>query len=121
MSVTGDLEMLSSGHVVVSPHGELDLAEKERLNDLFEAATQVSSHVIADLSCVTFMDSSALAVILRWHQTAQVLGGEVVLTGSSPSLRALLEITQLDKVLSVYSTTAAAVAGTASPDAGVPV
>ena len=108
--MTGDLEMLSSGHVLVIPSGELDIAEKGRLDDLFEAATQVSSHLIADLSDVTFLDSTALSSILRWHQTAEVLGGELVLTGVSLRIRTLLEITQLDKVLEVYPTIAAALA-----------
>lgn len=112
MSLTGELELLPSGYVLVVPQGELDLAETGHLDDLFDAALQVESHLIVDLSRVTFMDSSALSSFLRWHKSAQVLGGELVLVGASPRVQALLEITRLDEVLCVYSTTNGAVAGT---------
>jgi anti-sigma B factor antagonist len=52
-----------------------------------------------DMSSVVFVDSSALAELLRAQRGAEATGGEVVLVEPSDPVRIILELTALDQVL----------------------
>lgn len=51
--------------------------------------------VVIDLSQVAFVDSTALAELVRLQKAARVLGGEVVIRRPSDPVRVILEITDL--------------------------
>jgi anti-sigma B factor antagonist len=55
-------------------------------------------HVIADLSGVEFMDSSALAALVTTLKRTMQHDGEIVLAGASGPARIILELTRLDQV-----------------------
>ena len=63
--------------------------------------------VLADLSRVTFIDSSGLGVLVQAHRTAQE-GRTRLLVVASPPVRKLLSLTALDTVLETYDDLAAA-------------
>ena len=83
-------------HFVVL-RGELDLATAAGLGDwLLEIS---GSRVVIDLSELTFMDNSGLAVLI---DAKNQLGGAVVFTRPQPNVRQVLEITGLTDLLTEW-------------------
>lgn len=74
-------------------HGEIDSASRDHLALVaraFRASACTSARV--DVSGVTFVDSSALALLLSMRTVAADRGGRVVLVGPGRRLRRLLTI-----------------------------
>jgi anti-sigma B factor antagonist len=63
--------------------------------------------VVADLSGVTFLDSSGLGVLVQAHRTAVERDTTLVVV-ASPPVRKLLRLTGLDTVLDTYDELSAA-------------
>lgn len=57
--------------------------------------------VVADLSGVTFIDSSGLGVLVQAHRTARERDNQLLVV-ASPPVRKLLRLTGLDTVLETY-------------------
>jgi anti-anti-sigma factor len=78
---------------VVMLAGELDALTAPRL----QAALREFSgeHVTLDLSDVTFMDSTAIRVLVAAHKKTFLSGGSIVLQGVQPASRKVMEITGL--------------------------
>ena len=55
--------------------------------------------VIVDLSKVDFMDSTGLSALVVAYRQANEVGSSVLVAGAQPSVRRVLEITQLDALL----------------------
>ncbi len=90
--------------VTVRPHGELDLLTCPYLEQL--AVVQIggddaAADLVVDLSQVTFLDSSALAVLVEVNRVAGENATGFLVTGLTPRQRRLFEITRLDHVLRV--------------------
>jgi anti-sigma B factor antagonist len=81
---------------VVSPVGELDLASATALRGAIERALCVDATTVRiDLAAVTFLDSTALAVIVEGWRNASGRGVRYELTNPMPNVRRVLEITGL--------------------------
>lgn len=88
---------------VVHPRGELDIATVDQL-DRSLSDVPVSSHVIVDLSEVTFVDSVTLSRLVRAARLHESAGSAVVLAGAAGIVQRVLSITQLDAVLRCATT-----------------
>ena len=55
-------------------------------------------HVVVDLSGVTFIDSSGLAVLIKAMQDVKEYGGKFALAGLNHNLRSIFEMARLDQV-----------------------
>lgn len=60
-----------------------------------------SENVIVDLSSVEFMDSSALAGLVKVLKRTMEHDGSIVLVDPSPAARIILELTRLDEVFPI--------------------
>src|SRR5688572_24778934 len=96
---------------VLALEGEIDLHAsphvKEMLDPLIARKTPV---IIADLSGVTYIDSSGLALFIEALQRVQGYGGKLALCGLGASLRAIFEIARLDQIFRIFPDKAAALA-----------
>ena len=91
--------------------GELDHhAAREiggRLDRAIEAALPLRlglfpcEKLVLDLSELTFMDSSGIAVVMRVRQRVRDLGGAVTLRGVRPQARKVLDAAGLDRFVTV--------------------
>ncbi|MDP9386889.1 MAG: STAS domain-containing protein [Actinomycetota bacterium] len=83
--------------------GELDACTApilaERLADLIDA--QGNLNVVLDLSATTFIDSSGLTALVTAHKALRSRGGRFAVAAPTAPVRRLLEITGLDRVLTV--------------------
>ncbi|MBP0724289.1 anti-sigma F factor antagonist [Bacillus sp. RG28] len=81
--------------------GELDhhTAEDLRLqvNEVLEKES--IQHILLNLEQLTFMDSSGLGVILGRYKVIRNKGGEMVVCSISPSIKRLLDMSGLFKIV----------------------
>lgn len=96
---------------VLALEGEIDLHAsphvKEMLDPLIARKTPV---IVADLSGVTYIDSSGLALFIEALQRIQGYGGKLALCGLGASIRAIFEIARLDQIFRIFPDKAAALA-----------
>jgi len=60
------------------------------------------THVVFDLKGVSHMDSAAIGAIVRCHAKLRNAGGELRLAGAQPMIAHSLQITKVDRIISVY-------------------
>lgn len=83
-------------------HGEIDFACREELATVARVfATSRHRDAEVDVSDVTFVDSSALALLLGMRRVAADRGGRVVLVGPGRRLRRLLSIAGVSPLFGV--------------------
>ncbi|REE95140.1 anti-sigma factor antagonist [Thermomonospora umbrina] len=102
------------GCAVISLRGELDIASADDLRRHLHAARRThGDHLVLDLDDLEFMDSHGLSVIIGCHKAVTAGAGSLALTGARPIVRRTLQITGLDRRLSLYDTVEEATASTA--------
>jgi anti-sigma B factor antagonist len=87
--------------LVVSVHGELDLATAPQLEDVVLPVLKDGGDVVLDLRPLEFMDSTGVRVIVAAHVCAGEGGGSLVLVRTDPEgpVGRVLEISGLDGIL----------------------
>ena len=97
---------------VIAPEGEIDLHSSSLIKDQLEPVLAGKrAKVIVDLSGVTYVDSSGLAVFIEAMQSVQGYGGTFALCGLRESVQQILAISRLDQVFRIYPDQAAALVG----------
>ena len=88
------------GLTILRLTGELDLATVNDLQETVAALVdRAPEHLIVDLSDVTFMDSSGIALLLQVSQRLP----RTELRNPSPLIRRVLDLTALTEILPVVS------------------
>jgi anti-sigma B factor antagonist len=96
---------------VLPLEGEIDLHVSPRISEkLAEMIKAKSSRVIVDLSRVTYIDSSGLAVLISAMQDVEEYGGRFALAGLQENVKTIFETARLDKVFLMYPHVDAALA-----------
>ncbi len=105
------------GHVVLSPHGEVDYATGPQLKDaITDALVAGDVHVVVDLLDVDFLESTGLGALIGGRRRALALNGSLSLVCTSESLLKVFRITGLDTVFAIHdSVGSATTAGEPSP------
>jgi anti-sigma B factor antagonist len=104
--------------MVITISGDLDIVTSPQLDDCLTEAETDHSRVILDCGGVTFLDTSALAVIVGHWKKAEARGGTLALAGPRYRYTKTLWITGLADKLTRYDTVdegLAALANVASP------
>ena len=102
---------------VVTLAGEVDLYTAPKFQEaLLQGIAEGARRVIVDLSAVTFLDSTALGVLIRGAKELGPDGGALHLVSGPGSVRRILEITGLAGVFAIHSTLDEALAAAASLD-----
>lgn len=89
---------------VVSTGGELDVDSAVGLDDALDFAARCARDVVIDMSRVTFVDSSALGVLLSARSRARESGGSLALVRPPELARRLLASTLLQTAFAVHET-----------------
>ena len=98
---------------VLPLQGEIDLHVSPRISEkLGEMIKQKPSRVVIDLSGVTYIDSSGLAILISAMQDVEEYGGRFGLAGLQENVRTIFETSRLDKVFLIYPHVDAALAAT---------
>jgi anti-sigma B factor antagonist len=96
---------LSDDVGLVAVTGELDLYAAPRLEAAIQSASDTDGAVVVvDLSGTSFIDSTALGVLLAHVRRLAARGGRLVLVSNDPRTVRLLEVTGVDRRLPLRST-----------------
>jgi anti-anti-sigma factor len=103
----GELEVTShalpQGGTVVRVDGELDMATTPEFEEVVEDV-DAGSRVVIDLSKCTFLDSSAVRILVTVAREAEETGGTVAIVAHDPGILRVLEIAAVDRMLPVHAT-----------------
>ncbi len=93
------------GTGIVTAAGEIDLATAPRLREaISDHLTAGVVHLVLDLTAVSFMDSTALGVLVGAGKKVAGLGGSLKVVSQDPRIVRLLAVTGLSRFLPVHPT-----------------
>jgi anti-sigma B factor antagonist len=96
---------------VLPLEGEIDLHVSPSIAaSLAAMIQQKTARLVVDLSRVTYIDSSGLAVLIEGMQNTEAYGGNFALAGLQENVRAIFEIARLDQVFIIFPHVDAALA-----------
>ncbi|KRT68427.1 MAG: anti-sigma-factor antagonist [Candidatus Rokubacteria bacterium CSP1-6] len=109
----GGLQPEREDIVEVAPKGDLDMASvsQMKLQDYINAGR---IKLVLDLESIEYIDSAGLGEIVRAMKRAREAGGDLRLCGVHGQVGKIIEITGLNKAISVYPTREEAVASWSS-------
>lgn len=88
---------------VLPLEGEIDLHVSTRVAaSLAALIDQKPSRLVVDLSRVSYIDSSGLAVLIEGMQNVEAYGGKFILAGLQENVRPIFEIARLDQVFVIF-------------------
>lgn len=103
----GDPELFSAevtkgdGEVVVAVRGEIDLVTAPTLWETIAEVIPDTKRLVVDLRATEFIDSTGLGVLVRALKRLRHRGGDLVLRSPRPNARKVLNITCLDRVMTI--------------------
>jgi anti-sigma F factor antagonist len=98
-----DVEAPNASSRVLTPHGEVDAHTAPALRQAVaeQLLDPEVTQLVIDLSHATFLDSSALGVLIGAFKRMTERGGRLDVVQPSAPLRRIFEITALDRILSL--------------------
>ncbi|MDI3317416.1 MAG: STAS domain-containing protein [Bacillota bacterium] len=97
-------ESFDGRRVILHLEGEMDLHTAPLFRERLEEAVERYGvcDVVADLSAVTFIDSSGLGALLGRHRALRERGGALHLLAPGERLRSILDLAGLTRALDVW-------------------
>jgi len=74
---------------------------KKMLDSLQDVLGGSHKEIIVNLRLVNYMDSSVLGVLVNFQKSVKDQGKNLVITGLSPSIRKIFELTKLDRFFEI--------------------
>jgi len=94
---------MQSGVVVIRPEGRLNMVAAPSLrNELRTLVEGGSTRLVVDLAGTDFIDSSGLGALISGLKIARQAGGDLRIAAPTKQVTAVLELTNLDRVLHTY-------------------
>ncbi len=87
---------------VISLSGSFDASEAPAAREEFRRICEKGSgKILIDLAQVQFIDSSGLSVLVSTLKNARNKGGDLALISLTPSVRSIIELTRLHRILDI--------------------
>ena len=97
---------------VVAVRGAIDLFTAPELKEgLLGVVENGATQIVLDLTETSFLDSSALAVLLSARKSLAGRSGRLAIAGLNPNLQATFALTGLDQLFAIAATREDAIAG----------
>ena len=94
---------------VVRGEGRLNMVSAPLLREaVAEAIAAGRPRIVVDLSAIEFMDSSGLGALVGCLKTARQAGGDLRISAPSEQVVMVLQLSNLDRILTSYPTPEAA-------------
>ena len=87
--------------ITISIEGRFDFSLHQNFREAY--SNEQCKELVLDLSLTSYMDSSALGMILLVKDYIENLGGEVIITKPSENVLKILEIAQFHRLLKIES------------------
>jgi len=95
---------VKDSYAEVKSVGRLNMVAAPKLRELVaEVVAGGSSRVVVNLAETDFMDSSGLGALIGCLKAARQAGGDLRISGVQPQVKMVLELTNMDRVLTAYS------------------
>jgi anti-sigma B factor antagonist len=107
----GIVEQRGDGSVTLSVTGEIDVATAPALRERIDGVIEAGVVLVVDLLGVSFLDSTALGVLIAAHKRCEESGTVLRIVVSEPRLVKIFEITGLTELLTIVPTLDQAVGG----------
>jgi anti-sigma B factor antagonist len=108
-------EEAGAGVAVLALTGEIDLYTcPEFKQELLRVIADGATLIVVDLTKTTFIDSTALGVIIRGVERLKQRDGRLVVVCADPNIVKIFEVTGLNRIFSVYGSRDEALAQTPS-------
>lgn len=93
-----------NGQLVISVReARLDAHNSGELKDrILRILEEGGRRLVVDLADVSFIDSSGLGALLSGYKNATQRAGSFILAGLQPRVRAMFELTRLNRVFDIY-------------------
>jgi anti-sigma B factor antagonist len=99
------------GHHVIAARGEIDLFTAPELKQVLTDVIEGGEHrVVIDLTDVSFLDSTALGVLIGAVKRLRSRGGALAIVNTDTSIAKTFEITGLDQIFTILPSRAEALA-----------
>ena len=96
---------------VLPLEGEIDLHVSPRVSESLRAMLDKKpKRIVVDLSKVSYIDSSGLAVLIEAMQNVEDYGGRFFLAGLQENVKPIFDIARLDQVFVIFPHVDAALA-----------
>lgn len=89
------------GVTVIELHGEVDLSWVSEIRDVLLKKVGDQGMLAVDLSDVSYMDSSGIAVMVEAFQLSRDRGTEFMVYRPSEATRSVLTLTRMDRVFAI--------------------
>ena len=100
---------------VVAIRGDVDLFTASELKEVFAQAIEAGRiRIIVDLAETTFLDSSALSVLMVAHKRLRSCDGALAIVNLNENLRKIFKITGLEQTFTILPTRDAALEAVSS-------
>ena len=93
----------SADLAIVELEGEVDIYSSPQFREaLSQGIGEGATRVVVDLAKVTFIDSTALGVVVGGVKGLRARGGSLDIVCHDENIRRIFEITGLDRILGMY-------------------
>lgn len=89
------------GVLVISASGRLDSSSAGALEAVLPARTKERKAVVLSLADVPYVSSAGLRVLLIGAKAAKAVGNRLVITGLSPAVREVFDISGFSKIFTI--------------------
>jgi anti-anti-sigma factor len=99
-----DIKLTTTGSVgTISMNGRFDFSAHKFFKEAYDQFLPQKdiSQVVINLAAVSYLDSSALGMLLLLNERAQAEGKLVELTRANPTVREILDIANFDKLFAI--------------------
>jgi len=111
-----EIKTISSGQVaVVSPVGRIDAMNSKQVRKKFEECLNQTNLVVFDCRELEFLDSTGLGGLVSCLHKTISADGDLRLSGLSPRVKMIFEVTQAESLFRIFPDVDSAVASF-SPD-----
>lgn len=92
-----------SGRLTVSLSGELDHHEAQKAMESIEQAIEASlpREIILDMSALSFMDSSGIAIVLKMNRLLRLTNGKMRIVSPQPQPLKVLEAAGIGRIIPI--------------------
>src|SRR5690349_20718115 len=87
---------------VLMPEGRFDAYQTATVDEWFGEMIQSHRFMVVNLSAVSFMDTRAIATLVKWMKKTREQGGDLKLCNMGNAVRVIIELSKLDKAFAIF-------------------
>jgi anti-sigma B factor antagonist len=99
------VDLLEDGSAVLRLQGKLNMVSAPAVREaIVSLVSEGHPRVVVDLSGVPFLDSSGLGALIAGLKSTRQAGGDLRIASPTEQVRLVLQLTNMERVLTPYAT-----------------